>query len=465
MSAIGSSSNPLRVAIIGSGPAGFYTVSNLLKQDGFVVEIDMFEKLPTPFGLVRAGVAPDHQKDKSVTRAYDKSAASPAFRFFGNVEFGRHVHLDDLRRHYHQVVFATGAQEDRPLNIPGEDAIGSHPATDFVAWYNGHPDYADHEFDLEANSVAIIGLGNVAIDVARMLCKSVDELRSTDMADHALSALSSSKIKTVTILGRRGPAQAAFTPEEIREIGALEHTDVVVRADEARLDDASRSALATSADRNAAKNVEIITTFSQWQSAARDKRLNIRFMVSPVEILTDTTNHVTGIRIVKNESFLGNDGTVRVRATESEEILPVQMVFRSVGYRGVPLPEVPFDASSGVIPNVSGRVIDSDKQPVNGLYVVGWIKRGPSGVIGSNKTDAKETVNGMIEDAVAGRCFAPSHPDAASVYALIASRQPRHVDFNHWRELDDVEVRNGLAAERPRIKFTNVDDMLRVLER
>ncbi len=465
MSAIGSNSNPLRVAIIGSGPAGFYTVSNLLKQDGLVVEIDMFDKLPTPFGLVRAGVAPDHQKDKSVTRAYDKSAASPACSFFCNVEFGRHIPLDDLRRHYHQVVFATGAQDDRSLNIPGEDAIGSHPATDFVAWYNGHPHYADHKFDLEASSVAIIGLGNVAIDVARMLCKSVDELATTDMADHALAALRTSKITTVTILGRRGPAQAAFTPEEIREMGALQHTDIVVRADEARLDDASRMALAASTDRNAEKNVEIINTFSQRPSVARDKQLNIRFMVSPTEILTDSRNRVAGIRMVKNESFLGGDGSVRVRATDAEEVLPVQMVFRSVGYRGIPLPEVPFDASTGVIPNASGRVIDSEQKPLHGLYVVGWIKRGPSGVIGSNKTDAKETVTGMIEDAAAGRCFVPSAPDKESVFSLIASRQPRFVGFNHWQELDDVEVRNGFAAERPRIKFTNVDDMLRVLER
>lgn len=465
MSSIGTNSNPLRVAVIGSGPAGFYTVSNLLKQSDLVVEIDMFEKLPTPFGLVRAGVAPDHQKDKSVTRAYDKSAASPSFRFYGNVEFGNHLHLDDLRRYYHQVVFATGAQDDRALDIPGEDAIGSHPATDFVAWYNGHPEFSDHAFDLEASSVAIIGLGNVAIDVARMLCKSVDELVTTDMADHALDALRTSKIKTVTILGRRGPAQAAFTPEEIREIGALRDTDVVVRPDEAALDEASRSVLAASADRNAAKNAEIIMEFSQWQSADRDKQLNIRFMVSPTEIITDSNNRVAGIRIVKNESFLGSDGSVRVRATQQEEILPVQMVFRSVGYRGVPLPEVPFDASTGVIPNVSGRVIDDQGQPVTGLYVVGWIKRGPSGVIGSNKTDAKETVTGMIEDAAAGRCFQPQHPDIESARTLVASRQARLVDFNHWRELDDVEVRNGVAAERPRIKFTSVEDMLRILER
>ncbi len=440
-------------------------MSNLLKQDGFVVEIDMFEKLPTPFGLVRAGVAPDHQKDKTVTRAYDKSAASAAFRFYGNVEFGRHIHLDDLRRHYHQVVFATGAQDDRSLDIPGEDAVGSHPATDFVAWYNGHPDFADLQFELDATDVAIIGLGNVAIDVARMLCKSVDELITTDMADHALAMLRKSRIRTVTILGRRGPAQAAFTPEEIREIGALQHTDVVVRADEAELDDASRSALAASSDRNAAKNAEIIKEYSQWQSGDRDKQLNIRFMVSPVEIITDSNNHVAGIRIVKNESFLGSDGSVRVRATSQEEILPVQMVFRSVGYRGVPLPDVPFDSATGVIPNLTGRVIDDAGQHVPGLYVVGWIKRGPSGVIGSNKTDARETVVGMIEDARIGRCFQPTQPDIESARLLVATRQQRFVDFNHWRDLDDVEVRKGLSAERPRIKFTNVEDMLRVLAR
>ena len=457
MSEIGTASHPLRVAIVGSGPAGFYTVSHLLKQEGMTIEIDMFEKLPTPFGLVRAGVAPDHQKDKSVTRAYDRSAASDAFRFYGNVEFGRHLHLDDIRRHYHQIVFATGAQDDRSLEIPGEEATGSHPATDFVAWYNGHPDYAEHRFNLDATDVAIIGLGNVAIDVARMLCRRVDDLATTDMADHALQALRNSRVNTVTILGRRGPAQAAFTPEEIRELGALEGTDVVVRPEEAELDEVSRQALAISTDRNATRNAEIIREYSQWQSTGRDRQLNIRFMVSPLEIITDDAGQVAGIRIVRNESFAAPDGSVRVRATSDEEVLPVQMVFRSVGYRGVKLPGIPFDERAGLIPNRQGRVLDEQQHPIDGLYVVGWIKRGPSGVIGSNKTDARETVACMIEDAVAGRLFAPPEPEVAAARALVESRQQQLVSYAHWQELDSLEVHTGVAAD--------VEEMLRVLER
>ncbi|MCB1684186.1 MAG: FAD-dependent oxidoreductase [Pseudomonadales bacterium] len=465
MSAIGTSSNPLRVAIIGSGPAGFYTVSNLLKQQGLGVEMDMFEKLPTPFGLVRAGVAPDHQKDKSVTRTYEKSAVDGAFRFFGNVEFGRHLTLDDVHRHYHQVVFATGAQSDRALGIPGEDAIGSHPATDFVAWYNGHPEYARHQFDLSAEAVAIIGLGNVAIDVARILCKSIDELKTTDIADHALTALKQSRVKMVYILGRRGPAQAAFTPAEIREIGDLSGTDVRVRPEEAVLDPLSRTALEASGDRNATRNTEIIQNIAQWQAAGREKQLIIRFMVSPTEILTDETNRVTGIRIVKNESVLGPDGTVRSRATGAIETLPVQLVFRSVGYRGVRLSGVPYDESSGVIPNINGRVTGEDGTPLPGYYAVGWIKRGPSGVIGSNKTDAKETVNCMVEDALAGRCLNPVAASADAITKLIEARQPQLVTFENWRKLDEIEISKGLKADRPRVKFTDVSEMLRVLER
>ena len=465
MSTLGTSSNPLRVAIIGSGPAGFYTVSNLLKQSGLRIEMDMFERLPTPFGLVRAGVAPDHQKDKSVTRAYDKSAASDAFRYYGNIEFGRHLSLEDLRRHYHQVVFATGAQSDRALGIPGEDATGSHPATDFVAWYNGHPDFASRRFNLDAHAAAIIGLGNVAIDVARILCKSAAELRSTDIADYALDALSRSQVKTVYILGRRGPAQAAFTPAEIREIGTLADADVQIREDEAQLDSVSRKALNLSGDRNASKNAEIIQEYAHWHAAGRDKQLIIRFMVSPVEILTDAEGRVSGIRIVKNESFLGADGSVRSRATDQKEELPVQLVFRSVGYRGVKLPDVPYDEASGVIPNRQGRVLDGKGEPIAGMYSVGWIKRGPSGVIGSNKTDAKETVACMIEDATAGRCFAPMEPQRDAIRSLMSSRQPGIVTFDQWRELDDIEVSRGVATDRPRVKFTDVDEMLRVLER
>jgi ferredoxin/flavodoxin---NADP+ reductase len=464
MSELGTHSNPLRVAVIGSGPAGFYTVSQLQKAS-LRVAVDMFERLPTPFGLVRAGVAPDHQKDKSVTRAYEKSAASAEFRFFGNVEFGRDLTLADIRRHYHQVVFATGAQSDRPLGIPGEGAINSHPATDFVAWYNGHPDFASHRFDLGVESAAIIGLGNVAIDVARILCKNPSELATTDIADHALAALRASRVKTVYLLGRRGPAQAAFTPAEISEIGTLGDTDVNVRQDEAALDPVSRSALEASGDRNAAKNVAIVLDLAQWQATGRDKQLIIRFLVSPTEILVDDQGKVAAIRIVRNESYLDRDNVVRARPTGQEEILPVGLAFRSVGYRGVALPDVPFDAASGIIPNRSGRVLGVDGRPVTGLYAVGWIKRGPSGVIGSNKTDARETVACMLEDAAVARTLTPEEPRPDAVGVLIAARSPRAVTYEHWQTLDGIELDKGREADRPRVKFTDVAEMLRVLER
>jgi ferredoxin/flavodoxin---NADP+ reductase len=471
MSHKGTRTNPLRVAIIGSGPAGFYTVSHLQKQAGLTVETDMFERLPTPFGLVRAGVAPDHQKDKTVTRGYEKSAAAASFRLFGNVEFGTHLTLDDIRGHYHQVVFATGAQSDRALGIPGEDAIGSHSATDFVAWYNGHPDFADRHFDLGADSVAIIGLGNVAIDVARMLCKSPDELCTTDIADYALEALRHSRIRTVYILGRRGPAQAAFTPPEISELRALSGIDVYVRSDEAELDPLSRSALETSGDRTAAKNAEIVLELAQWRVKSRDRQngrqrqLIIRFMVSPVEIVADQAGKVAAIRIVRNETYLCDDGTVRSRPTGHQEILPVQMVFRSVGYRGVALAGVPYDPAIGVIPNAKGRVLDANGDPIAGMYAVGWIKRGPSGVIGTNKIDARETVACMVADAAAGRCFDPADPRPGAIAALIGARQPQVVAYEHWRALDDIELDRGAAAGRPRVKFTEIAEMLRALER
>ncbi len=464
---LGSINNPLRVAIIGSGPAGFYTVSNLLKADDLCIQMDMYEKLPTPFGLVRAGVAPDHQKYKSVTKAYDKSAGNASFRFFGNVEYGKHITLADLQAHYHQVIFATGAQTDKALGIPGEDAQGSHCATDFVAWYNGHPDYKHCQFDLSGHSAAIIGLGNVAVDVARILCKTPSELAHTDMADYALQALAESQIREVYILGRRGPAQAAFTPPEIREMGELSATDVNVRADEVALDEVSRFALDESGDKNAQKNVEVVNEFAQWQATGKDKQLTIRFLVSPTEILTDENNKVCGIRIVRNEAYRADDGSVKVVPTKEFETLAVDLVFRSVGYQGVALPGIPFDSVAGIIPNVEGRVIDEYGQPIVGLYVAGWIKRGPSGVIGSNKTDAKETVTHMLADARVGRCWQPqlSPQESVDIATLIRERQPDLVSYRDWRQLDQIEVRRGLAADRPRVKFTDVDEMLSVLER
>lgn len=463
MAEVGSEANPLRVAIIGSGPAGFYTVSNFLKHSNLTVEIDMFDRLPTPFGLVRGGVAPDHQKDKSVTRAYDKSARQPNFRFYGNVEYGKHISLDDLKDYYHQVIFTTGAQVDRDLGIPGEELEGSHSATEFVAWYNGHPDYRDLTFDLDQEAVAIVGIGNVAVDVARMLCRTHDELAVTDMADHAIEALANSKIKTVYMLGRRGPAQAAFTPPEIKELAELTDADVSVPPDEAALDEESQKELDESGDKNAIKNVEIVQELAGREPEGRSKRLIIRFLVSPTEIIGDDNGHVKAIKLVKNELYRTEDGSIRPRATDREEEIPVGLVFRSVGYRGVALADVPFNDSWGAVYNDAGRVTTESGDVVEGLYVAGWIKRGPTGVIGTNKTDAQETVNCMAEDAQAGRVFSPAHPGIDEAREFVESRQPQLVSYDDWSKIDEAEIGRGEPLKRPRVKFTRVDEMLEVL--
>jgi ferredoxin--NADP+ reductase len=462
MSKVGSESNPLRVAIIGSGPAGFYTVSNFLKHTDLCVEMDMFERLPTPFGLVRAGVAPDHQKYKTVTRAYDKSAQHPSFRFFGNVEYGTDITLDDLKSHYHQIMFATGAPSDRNLGIPGEDLIGSHSATDFVAWYNGHPDCTGFEFDLTQENVAVIGLGNVAIDVARILCKTDAELMTTDMADYALDALRDSKVKNVYVLGRRGPAQAAFTPPEIKEMGELDDADVFVPVSEATLDPASEAELEASGDKNVKKNVAVIEDFSQRTVHDKSRHLTIRFLVSPTELLGED-GKVSAIKLVKNEAYADEKGGVKARATDQEEIIPVGMVFRSVGYRGAPVIDVPFDDYNGTIRNTEGRITDDDHNALAGMYVAGWIKRGPTGVIGTNKTDAQETVKHMADDARAGLFFEPEK-SAEDVVALIKSRKPDVITYIDWNKIDQHEVGNGAASDRPRVKLTNIQDMLNVLK-
>ncbi len=461
MAAVGTESNPLRVAIIGSGPAGFYTVSNFLKQKELHCEFDMFDRLPTPFGLVRAGVAPDHQKDKSVQRAYDKSAQNPNFRFYGNVEYGTDITLADLKKHYHQVMFTTGAPFDRNLGVPGEDLQGSFSATEFVAWYNGHPDFADREFDLTQESVAVVGIGNVAMDVARILCKTHDELAVTDIADHALEALKNSNVKNVYILGRRGPAQAAFTPPEIKEMGEFEDADVTVPADEAELDAASQKLLDEGGDKNAVKNVEKVQEYAARPNEGKTKQLTIRFLVSPTELIGED-GKVTAIKLVKNELVASDDGSIRPRATDQEETIPVGLVFRSVGYKGNPLPDIPYHESWGTILNEAGRVVDDSGANVTGLYTAGWIKRGPSGVIGTNKTCAQETVGCMVEDLAAGNINEPEDPSVDGAAALVASRVSDAISYDEWQKIDAEEVSKGEAQGRPRVKFTRVAEMLEV---
>ena len=462
----GTGSHPLRVAVIGSGPAGFYAVEHLFKQTGVVVEADMFDRLPTPYGLVRYGVAPDHLKIKTVTRAYDAIAANPRFRFFGNVDFGRHLTLADLQQHYHQVVFATGAQTDKRMGIPGEDLPGSHPATEFVAWYNGHPDYRECRFDLSVERAAVIGVGNVAIDVARILARTPEELAKTDIADYALDALRGSRIKEVFLLGRRGPAQAAFTNPELKEIGEMAGADVSALPEEVDLDPLSQAQLAASEDRLLVKKVEILQGYARRAPEGKSRRLTLRFLVSPVELAGGPDGRVASMRLVRNTLVASDDGTLSAMATEQFERLDVGLVFRSVGYRGVPLPGVPFHERWGVVLNDKGRVIDPDtKRPVTGVYATGWIKRGPSGVIGTNKPDSVETVTSMLEDVASGAHWAPSHPEAAAAGDLVQMRQPLAVTYADWKRLDALELENGKACGRPRLKFTTTDEMLAALGR
>ncbi|RME72683.1 MAG: NADP oxidoreductase [Chloroflexi bacterium] len=466
MNNVGTPSNPLRVAIIGAGPTGFYAAEHLLKEKNLSVEIDMFDRLPTPFGLVRGGVAPDHQKIKTVTKAFDRIARKPNVRFYGYVELSRHVSIADLRQFYHQVILTTGAQTDRRLNIPGEDLRGSHPATEFVAWYNGHPDFRDCQFDLSGERAAVVGIGNVAMDVARILARSPQELLKTDIADHALEALRQSSIKEIYILGRRGPAQAKFTPPEAKELGELELADVFTLPEEVELDPLSKKALEQNPDRATLQNLEILQNYAKNKPSGKPRKITIRFLVSPVELIGDDTGKVVKMKLVKNELYATEAGTLRPRPTGQYEELPVDLVFRSVGYRGVPIPGVPFHDRWGVILNDKGRVIDPDThEPLTGLYTAGWIKRGPSGVIGTNKPDAAETVTCMLEDLAAGKILQPEHPGVDQAEAFIKSRQPLYFSYEDWLKLDQIEVERGQAAGRPRIKFTRIEDMLAALGR
>ncbi|MGH2625281.1 MAG: FAD-dependent oxidoreductase, partial [Anaerolineales bacterium] len=408
MAGVGTEAQPLRVAVIGAGPSGFYAAEHLLSAKGAVVEVDLFDRLPTPYGLVRYGVAPDHQKIKSVTAAYDKTAANSRFRFFGNVEIGKHLSIEDLSHVYHQVLFTTGAQTDRQLGIPGEDLEGSYAATEFVAWYNGHPDYTQHQFDLTQTAAAVVGVGNVAVDVTRILLRTPEELAKTDIADYALEALRESRVKEVHMLGRRGPAQAAFTNPEVRELGELPAADVVIRPDEAELDELSKAELDRTGDRTELRKVQILQEFAARPLTGKPKKLFLRFLVSPVELI-GKDGHVAGMRLVHNVLGATAAGSLSAKPSDRFEELAVGLVFRSVGYRGVPLPGVPFHEQWGVILNEKGRVLDpASKQPVTGLYAAGWIKRGPTGVIGTNKPDAGETVQQMLADATAGKTFTPN---------------------------------------------------------
>jgi ferredoxin--NADP+ reductase len=453
-----ASDSPVRIAVIGSGPAGFYTAGHLLKDSEGRVEVDMFERLPTPWGLVRSGVAPDHPKIKSVTRVYEKTAAHPRFRFFGNVEFGTDIGHDELVSHYHAIVYATGAPTDRPMGIPGEELAGSRPATEFVGWYNGHPDYRDHDFDLDCERAVVIGNGNVALDVARMLTLTREELQGTDIADHALDVLEHSRISEIVVVGRRGPAQAAFTNPELLELGELADADVIVDPEELERALAVEDA---NADPTAERNVKVLREYAERVPQGKRRRIVLRFLLSPLELKADERGRVSAVVLVRNELRADSEGNLRAHATNDKEEISAGFVMRAIGYRGVPLPGVPFDERHGVIRNESGRVL-GEHGPIRGEYTVGWIKRGPSGVIGTNKKDAQQTVDAIFEDLAAGLLPDPPAPDAEEVLETLARRKPNLVTYEGWSEIDRHERGLGEPTGRPRVKLTRIEEMLRV---
>jgi len=455
-------SGPLRVAIVGSGPSGFYAAEHLQKKMPGV-EIDMFDRLPTPYGLVRGGVAPDHPKIKSVTRVYDRTAAHPGFRFLGNVTIGADVEHGEMMALYDAVIYATGAETDRQLGIPGEALAGSHAATEFVGWYNGHPDYRERRFDLSATSAVVVGMGNVAMDVARILASSMDELTPTDLSQHALDALRSSKVESICMLGRRGPAQAAFTNPELKELGDLAEADVIVDPGEIELDEHSAHQLTTHEDRTAEKNLATLREFAARKPEGRKRRIVLRFLVSPVEILG--SSRVEGVKLVKNRLVRGSGNDLKAEATGETETLPAGLVFRSVGYKGIAVPGVPFDPRASIIPNLEGRVLVGPGAPetCRGAYVVGWIKRGPSGVIGTNKPDSVETADRLLEDVASGAISPRARGNRAEVDQILQSRGVQVVTFADWQKLDALEQAAGKPRGAPREKFTRVADMLSAL--
>jgi ferredoxin--NADP+ reductase len=444
---------PVRVAVVGSGPAGFYAAGALLDAD-VPVEVDMIERLPTPWGLVRLGVAPDHPKLKSVSRAFERIADKPGVRFLGHVEIGRDLHHEDLARLYDAVVYAVGAQTDRRLEIPGEDLPGSWSAFEFVAWYNGHPDFQDLPFDLDVERAVVIGNGNVALDVARMLALTAEELAPTDTTDQASEAIRSARIAEIVILGRRGPAQAAFTPPELAEFGELAGADVVVDAAELELDAAS--AAHVESDTRAQRNMEILAGFASREPSGKPKTVRFRFAVSPVAIQGD--GRVEAIEIVHNR-LEERDGRVVAVTTDERETIPCGLVFRSVGYRGVALPGLPFDEARGTIPNDCGRVLDDAGQPLGGVYCAGWIKRGPTGIIGTNKKDAMETVQLLLDDARAGRLAHDETATAEAVDAFLDERGVRRVVYAGWLAIDTLERARGEPLGRPRVKVVTWDEL------
>ena len=448
----------MRVAIIGSGPAGFYAAEALLRRTDTIVHVDMFDRLPTPYGLVRGGVAPDHQSVKTVARIYEKTAARPTFRFLGNVSLGRDVTVEDLRRHYHQIVYAVGNEADRRLGIPGEGMPRCMPAAVFIGWYNGHPDYREAGIDLSVSRVAVVGNGNAAIDTARILLRTPAELEKTDIAAHALDALRNSRVREVFILGRRGPVQASFTPAELKEFGEMEDVDPVVEP--AELADCVIPAAESNSQQE--KNLQILRSFAERQHDAKRKKLYLRFLVSPIEVIAGADGGVAGLVLEKNRLDVQTDGTVIARGTGETEVLEVGMMLPAVGFAARRIAGVPYDETAQVIANEDGRVVDAVScAVVPNEYVVGWARTGPHGLIGSHKGASAHVVEHMMADGAG--LEARELPDREAIVSLLRERGVQVVSFSDWKRLDDVEVARGARRGAPRDKIVDVEAMLALL--
>jgi len=457
MAELGTPHRPLSVAIVGAGPSGFYAADALLKAPGLTVRVDLFDRLPTPFGLVRGGVAPDHQKIKSVAAVYERTAQDPRLRFFGAVKLGVDFTAKELAERHDAVIYAVGCESDRHMGIPGEELAGSHSATEFVGWYNGHPDHHDRKFDLSTKAVAVVGVGNVAMDVSRLLACGAEELAKTDIAAYALDALRKSGVKTVWLLGRRGPAEAAYSLGEIEEIGELHAADLVVDPAETVVD------LTAHMDPSAKNKTVYVQEQSKKGEGSKDRKVRLRFLVSPIE-LTGKDGRVTGMRLEKNKLVSDGKGGMKAVGTGVFETIEVGLVLRSVGYRGIPIPGVPFDEKAGHIPHVDGRVVpEPGKPPLPGQYVVGWAKRGPSGLIGTNRADSVLTVQSLLADLKAGILPAAADASLEATLRMLTDKKVRALSYADWQKLDALEKAAGAKAGKIREKFTTVEDMLAAL--
>jgi len=459
---VGTPDRPLRVAVVGSGPSGFYAIASIYKRAGLEAQVDLFDRLPTPYGLVRGGVAPDHQNIKVIAKKYHETAQHPGFRFFGHTMIGKDITVADLEARYDAIVWAVGNESDKRLGIPGEDLPGVHSATELVGWYNGHPDFRSRSFALDhAKRVAVVGNGNVSMDVARILARNAKELADSDIAHYAHEMLEKSTIEEVVVLGRRGPAEAAFSPKEVKELGELDDVDLVVDAQQVTLDAVSEAWMKNpDAPRTAIKNVEFLRECAAKGPGTAGRRIRLEFLASPVAFQGD--GKLERVRIMKNAlSFV--DGEPRATATGETWTLDCQLAFKAVGYRGIPVEGVPFDDKNGIIPNIEGRVLEHAGGAVRpGHYVVGWAKRGPTGLIGTNGPDANATIEMLVADLVGKELPAPA---GGPIEALLDEKKVHHTSFQDWLGLDASEVSRGQAKGKIREKYASVEEMLAEIQR